>query len=50
VPGTKWIIASGMAPGAPITLIDSQQKSWSVLYPADAPRAAQDMKTYGAYQ
>jgi len=48
VPGTKWIIASGMAPGASITLVDSQQKSWSQLYPADRPRAVQDMETYGA--
>jgi sugar lactone lactonase YvrE len=48
VPGTNWIIASGMAPGAVMTLIDSQQKSWSELYPADRPRAEQDMKTFGA--
>ena len=48
VPGTKWIIASGMAPGAGMTLIDSQQKTWSELYPADRPRAEQDMQTYGA--
>jgi hypothetical protein len=48
VPGTRWIIASGMAPGASITLIDAGQKSWSHLYPADAPRAVQDMATYGA--
>jgi hypothetical protein len=48
VPGTKWIIASGMAPGGMITLVDSQQKSWSGLYPGDRPRAAQDMQTYGA--
>jgi len=48
VPGTKWIIASGMTQGASITLIDSQQKSWMKLYPANAPRAVQDMETYGA--
>lgn len=48
IPGTRWIIASGMVEGSAITLIDSQQKSWSELYPADAPRAVQDMKTYGA--
>jgi sugar lactone lactonase YvrE len=48
VPGTKWIIASGMAPGAVMTLIDSQQKSWVEFYPADRPRAEQDMETYGA--
>ena len=48
VPGTKWIIASGMAPGASIALVDSQQKSWSQLYPANGPRAVQDMEMYGA--
>ena len=48
VPGTKWIISSGMAPGAAILLIDSQQKSWTELYPADTPRAKQNMETYGA--
>jgi sugar lactone lactonase YvrE len=48
VPDTKWIIASGMAPGASIYLIDSQQKTWSALYPADAPRARQDMAVFGA--
>jgi len=48
VPGTKWIIASGFTPVKSITLIDSQQKSWSELYPADKPRALQDMETYGA--
>jgi hypothetical protein len=48
VAGTKWIISSSMAPDAAIFLIDSQNKSWSELYPADAPRAQQNMKTYGA--
>jgi len=48
VPGSRWIISSGMAPGAAIYLIDSQQKSWADLYPGDAPRAQQDMKTYSA--
>lgn len=48
VPDTKWIIASGMAPDAAIYLINSEQKTWAELYPADAPRAQQDMETYGA--
>lgn len=42
VPETQWIIASGMAPGAAIYLIDSQQKSWTKLYPGDAPLAGSD--------
>jgi len=48
VPATHWIIASGMVTGAPIYLIDSQQKSWTELYPGDAPLARQDMETYSA--
>ena len=48
VPGTNWIIASGMAPGAAILLIDSQQKTWTELYPADTSRAQQNMEIFGA--
>ena len=48
VPGTRWIISSGMASGAAILLIDSQQKTWTELYPADMPRAQQNMENYGA--
>jgi len=48
IPDTKWIIASGMAPDAAIYLIDTERKTWAELYPADAPRAEQDMEIYGA--
>lgn len=48
VPDTKWIIASGFAPGAGIALIDSQLKSWTKLYPDGEPRIEHDMETYGA--
>lgn len=48
VPETHWIISSGMAPGASVYLIDSQKKSWSVLYPGETPIAKQDMARYGA--
>jgi hypothetical protein len=48
VPDTKWIIASGMAADAAIYLVNSERKTWTALYPADAPRAVQDMETYGA--
>jgi hypothetical protein len=48
VPDTKWIISSGLAADAAIYLVNSQQKSWIELYPADAPRAQQDMGIYGA--
>ncbi len=48
VPETKWIIASGLDVEAAIYLIDSQQKTWTELYPAEAPRARQDMARFGA--
>jgi hypothetical protein len=51
VPGTKWLIASGMSgPGIPVGhlhLIDSRSKSWEVLFPTDAPELRQDKDTYG---
>ena len=46
VPGTPWIVASGMAEGAAISLIDSRNKSWSKLYPGEQPRAAFDRATF----
>lgn len=48
VPGTKWVIASGFSGTGSLYLIDSEQKTWSNLYPAGEPRALQDMATYGA--
>jgi hypothetical protein len=48
IPGTKWIIASGFGGNVSLYLVDSGQKTWSKFYPADAPRALQDMVTYGA--
>ena len=48
VPGTKWIISSGMAEGGVLYLIDSDTKSFTELYPGDAPLARQNMQLYGA--
>lgn len=48
VPDTKWIISSGMVEDGAIYLVDSEMKGWTELYPGGAPRARQDMKTYGA--
>ena len=42
MPGTKWIIASGMSAGVGITLIDSRDGSHSVLYPGQSPTAKHD--------
>lgn len=47
VPGTRWIISSGMAPGAAILLIDSKQKTWTELYPADTPGLSKTWRLMG---
>jgi len=48
IPGTKWIIASGMAADGALYLIDARQKTWTELYPGATPRARHDTQTYGA--
>ncbi len=41
VPGTRWIIASGMAEGVGgLSLIDARAHTWAPLYPGPAPKAA----------
>jgi hypothetical protein len=43
VPGTTWIIASGMAEGAgALSLIDANEHTSSALYPGENPQAAHD--------
>ena len=39
IPGTKWVIASGFGGSTSLYLVDSEQKTWSDLYPAGEPRA-----------
>lgn len=46
VPATKWVIASGMAPGADIYLVDSENKTWTGLYPGEEPQNRHDTATY----
>lgn len=48
IPGTRWIIASGMAPDGAIYLIDTASKAWTELYPAEAPRIQHDTRRFGA--
>ena len=48
VPDTPWIIASGMEQGAAIYLVDSDQETWTDLYPADGAQSEQDMTVYTA--
>jgi hypothetical protein len=52
VPGTAWIIASGMDGGAAgmrgsLHLVDSVDKSWSTLFPGGNPQVRWDKATYG---
>jgi hypothetical protein len=44
VPGTKWLIASGMTAGAGLALIDTRDGSWRVAYPGSSPRASHDAR------
>jgi len=48
VPGTDWAIASGMAPGTALFLLDTPRLLAESLYPGMLPRARQDMARYGA--
>ena len=48
IPGTRWIISSGMDAEGAIYLVDAGQKAWSELYPAGAPLAQHDTETFGA--
>jgi len=47
VPGTKWLLASGMTDGAGLTLVDTRDGSYRVAYPGQNPRAAHDAKYPG---
>ncbi len=48
VPGTDWIIASSLAPGDALYLIDAANKTWSGLYAGDAVQVKQDMGRFPA--
>ena len=48
VAGTKWLISSGMAPGAGLYLVDTEQRIWMSLYPGEELRSRPDADTYGA--
>jgi hypothetical protein len=42
IPNTRWLIASGMAPGSGLHLVDTRAKTVSHLYAADARAARAD--------
>ncbi|MCP5146204.1 MAG: hypothetical protein H6978_15445 [Gammaproteobacteria bacterium] len=48
VPDTDWAIASGMAPGTALFLLDTRALTAGSLYPGTQPRARHDMARYGA--
>jgi hypothetical protein len=51
VPGTHWIIGSGMAErgqAGRLHLIDAEKKTWEVLYPSTNPQNELAAKTYSA--
>jgi len=46
VPETRWIVASGMAPGSGLHLVDTAAKTVRNLYPATAPAIRMDRIKY----
>jgi hypothetical protein len=46
VPGTGWLVASGMAPGSGLHLVDARAKTVRNLYSAGAPSARADRARY----
>ncbi len=46
ISGSKWLVASSLAPNSALYLINSQEKSWSMMYDPAEPRVQQDMETY----
>ena len=51
VPGSPWIVGSGMVeqgrPGS-LQLINTEAKTWEILYPGENPQNTLDAKTYGS--
>ena len=48
IPNTRWLIASGMAPGSGLHLVDTRAKTVRNLYPADAPGVRADRTKYAS--
>lgn len=46
VPDTRWIVASAFAGPMLLNLIDSQTRSWSVLFPSDTSKISHDRKRF----
>src|SRR5262245_52771372 len=48
VPNTRWLLASGMAPGSGLHLVDTRAKTVRNLYPANAPSSLPDRARYAS--
>ena len=48
VPGTRWLVASGMGPGAGLNLVDTQAKSIRRLYAADTAATRADRTRFAS--
>lgn len=48
VPGSQWVISSGMAANGAIRLIDLRDRATSVIFPTATPKERWDKKTYGS--
>ena len=48
VPGTQWLLTSGMAPGAGLTVVDTQAKSARKLYAPGTANASADRARFPA--
>src|SRR5262249_34693396 len=46
VPGTEWVVASGMAAGGTISLINVRDHTTTVLFPIASPKERLDVKAY----
>src|ERR1700730_419727 len=48
VPHTDWVIASGLRAPGHVYLINSRDRSSTILFPTDPPRLRPDTKMYGS--
>jgi hypothetical protein len=48
VPGSEWVISSGMAANGAIRLINLRDRTTSVIFPTATPKERWDKKTYGS--
>src|SRR6266516_5511751 len=48
VPNTRWLVASGMAPGSGLHLVDTRAKTVRNLYAAGAPSTRPDRQRYAS--